>query len=739
MVTDEKKQPDETPAEDEGRKRVRAEIAQQRIAEAGPVATLPKREVKMRRAQFDSSYQNYLFGSSGTLEKPAWSDSTRGRAVIRMMSRGITGAAFFAIGGRIARMQLRNYDPHNVDTSKPLQILAKGFDVIFGEPIAWVAKNTVNTRGMSVAQKMIARENAAWDAVNFRNTTYNFSTPGRFDKLGRPMNGRSLGSEMVGVSFDFAMMSIGDAMTRNLVQIIDPNIRKTWMVNDDGKMAADGEKSHFSATKFAKAFGRATWRVLSKNQGEDWAVALPYVYQMKFQRNLLSRAVGGHMTGAKIMFDNGWNGAAYRVDATGKVIGDYQLLGALDLHTRFVGYNVLTLMFREGYDEIGARFNRWRDNHFSLHAKMPEHPVSGFFHEANRLGRYIVKSTIKANIYMNPAVIPFWLMRSPSTKWRGGIVHNEMPFCGNAMATKNSFEAHLEEAVAKHGFTNVAQAEKAMLVRDTYKNPVYNFETIGNRIFPGGPNGKGITQPATMFLHNSEVANPMHTAVNPYDPKLYEHYETKTAYDKVSKGFSKALNPLGQFSYWLGGKATSFSNRLPEGMVKKFIGVNEGNPLISNAAGRETTMRNFVDASLAYTPYFFAKTEFGLRVDDSKGPGHPGKMDAAIYSLMDNIVGLHWRSAGTSIKKIAYLSTHRDKLIMREGGVHTPETEEPTKVASTAVPGTTVHPEGRKHHDPIVELDRSEGAEKNDRSWAESVAGRNLAAQFQPDAPPTRH
>jgi hypothetical protein len=345
-------------------KDLRAQRAEQRLNGMDTQNTNHTEKGLYRNHPFEGSYQSMLFGSAGTLEKPAWSDSTKGRLFIRMFSRGILGAAMFTIGGRISRMQLMDYDPHTFTWAtakqKPLQAIARSFDHVFGTPIAKIAAMRVNTAGMTAAEAKLAKANAEWDAVNFRTASYYHSVGGKLDHKGRPMNARSLGAEMVSVSFDFAMMSVGDGMGRNLVQMIDPHIRKTWRVNDAGEKAKEGEKSHFSPTKFAQSLGWSAWRILSKNQGEDWAVALPYVYQMRFQRKLLGRAFKDEQNGIKLALDHAWNGAAYKVNNAGKIVGDYNLAGAIDLHARFVGYNVYTLMFREGYDTLGHKLKEWK-------------------------------------------------------------------------------------------------------------------------------------------------------------------------------------------------------------------------------------------------------------------------------------------------------------------------------------------------------------------------------------------
>jgi hypothetical protein len=723
------------------RESLRAQRAQERLEETTKTPdTLSADKSPYRNKPFDSSYQSMLFGSAGTLAKPAWSDTTRGRIGIRMFTRGILGAAMFTIGGRISRQQLANYHPDSFEWAnageKPLQALAKSFDVVFGKPIAKMARWRVNTAGMSEAEAVIAKANAEWDAVNFRSTTYYNKVAGHLNR-GKPTNGRSLGAEMVSVSFDFAMMSVGDALGRNFIQMIDPNIRKTWIVNDEGKKAKEGEKSHFSPTKFLKSQGWAAWRILSKNQGEDWAAALPYVYQMRAQRRLLSHAFSDDATGVKLVLDNAWNGGAYKVNSAGKITGDHQLAGAIDLHTRFVGYNVYTLMFREGYDALGQKLKKWKNDGFPMDVEMPKDLNP--FHAVKDATRYVAKSFIKANLYMNPGVVPFWLMRVPQSKWKSALINSEAGVGSNAIASLFSQDEHIANAWRDSGSHLSKKAfEDAMIFKTKGQDTVFNFNTARQRVMPGAAK-----QEPYMYMGNQKVANPLYGMNGPHDWRIYDGYEKGFA-----TNFSKALNPFGAFSHWLGGKVAKLADALPDGAVKHFIGLNESELAagrkVSDALSRETFMRNMTDASLAYTPYFIAKSEFGLRVDDTPSTGGRGPMDKAIYKLIDNVCALNPSQTGASIKEIWHLSTTRERaLIMREGNENHPDVP-----ALAAIPHTKVHAEGRTKHTTLApvtptiaapELDKSTTDTNPDKRWAETVTNKNLEAHFQANASHTRH
>ncbi len=610
---------------------------------------------KKNNVHQDSSYQNYLFGSAGSSENPAWSDSVKGRAAIRLISRGIVGAAFFTIGGRMARNQLMGYTPEKWDTSKPLQWVAKGFDVTLGKGIETAVKIVARTRHTPLEAAQIARE-----AVTFRP-----SLPVKTNGInGAMIAGRSYGSDIVQFTFDFAMASIGDAGTRNIIQALDPNVKKSWLVNDNGDPAARGERKHFVFDQWAKSVAKTSWRVFSKNQGEDWAAAIPYAFQMKFQRKFLSNICNKRFAGHDLVFDQGWNGGAYRVNQAGKVVGDYQLVGAIDLHARFVGYNWYTLMFREGYDTVGNAFKKWKDDGFAIHPHLPEHfnPLTSTVDAIGQSMRYVTKSFIKANLYMNPAVIPFWLFRVPQSKWRAGTVNPE-----------------------------AVESQQLKLA----------------------------------------------TIAEPYGKAHSSGYEPKTALDKFETGFSKLLNPIGEFCYNRGTNVANLSDKLaakgwwPKGRwfnnISKTPGLNE-------TQSRHHFVREYVDASLSYTPYMFAKAEAGLRVDDRKGDGKPGEMDKAIYRFMDDVSAFKLGAIKGDLKHIWKLGTNFEREVKaREGDDRNAQT-----IAKKHVPVTTVYANSVERDDGLNASPTHDRSDVFDKGWVASLHRDINPAHIHP-ASTTRH
>jgi hypothetical protein len=83
-------------------------------ANPAPQPGKPNARAYLSNQNQTSAYEEYLYGN-GTYIKgtnlKAWNDTTQGRSAVRLISRGIFGAAAFVWGGRIANKSLQNYHP----------------------------------------------------------------------------------------------------------------------------------------------------------------------------------------------------------------------------------------------------------------------------------------------------------------------------------------------------------------------------------------------------------------------------------------------------------------------------------------------------------------------------------------------------------------------------------------------------------------------------------------------------
>lgn len=660
-----------------------------------------------------TSYSSYLFGRAGESDKPLWSDSTRGRATIRLVSRGIVGAIAMTAVDRIARNQIQNYLPENIKgwgdwwNANTSQKIAKGYDVVFGKPIQMFTR-AVAPAGRTEAG-MLLKDAYAKNATTFRFKTYYHDTPNH-------LPGHSLGAEIVQVTASFAAGSMGDAATRNIIQVFDPNAVKSWMVNDKGEIAKPGEKKHLDVGKWADATLRTSWRVVSKNMGEDWAVALPYVYQMRWQRGLIAK----HFPNSKLVLDNGLNGGSFLLNREGGIAGDFQLPGAIDLHTRFVGYNWYTLMYREAYDAVGRQFGKWADSGYSLKPHLPSNPITAVVDAAGYGARYVAKSFIKSNLYMNPAVVPFWMVRVPQSKWRSPAIVEGQGAMHNAFAqlSENPNKSYARDELGRMRPTFNTMDREHTYIQTTTKGPMHIDGHYDQPL-------------STQALHGNKVYS-------------WDTAKQLMKANPISGTFSAALMPFGWMSYNAGGLATKLASKLPEtSKLNRMIGTSNGR---YSAANRESFMRSFVDNSFSYTPYMIAKAETALRVDERPADGGLGDMDKAIYKFIDSTVRFDLKKAGQAVKEIASNATDMGREVkMREGGeVAQGEVKPKAVVTPEDKPSGRVHahsikrdPNARERASDHVANDNEHTANDNEReqSWAESVTGRTLDGRFLAGSP----
>lgn len=348
------------------------------------------------------THGEYLFGkdyedtSDDKIKKTNWTSYTGSRMMVRLFSRGILGASFYAMGQAATRNQMKNYRPDLPLGSffeYPLHYIARGYDN-FAAP---VIKTFI--RHMPLGKTAEEMQFIAEDMVIFRDKFFGAMPVTPYNTRG---TGRSLGHEVVAMTFDFACGSVGDALGRQITNALDPNITNSWY--------KDG---HFDANQFGKSFLQQGWKIFAKNQGEDWAAALPYVYQVRWQRQMLNN----HAAGFKFLADRVRGG--WRVNKQGQIIGSYAGPLAVDLQLRFTGYNWYTLMYRDFYDRVADVIDDYRTDGAVPKLHIPDNPLQATLDSAAYSFRYILKSAIKTGIYMTPSVPFFWMFRVPQGKYKG--------------------------------------------------------------------------------------------------------------------------------------------------------------------------------------------------------------------------------------------------------------------------------------------------------------------------------
>lgn len=558
---------------------------------------------------FDSDLSQKSWSSS----KKAWSDTAGGRLAIRTVTRGIMGAAFFAVGGALTKKWLHPeniehwYDPSKalMEQKNPLQFIAKLIDNTVGQPIEWAVKATTGDEFKAVS------------ATHFRPTKFEYAVghgarTARVLEGGKLMektvDGRSLGHEAAAVTFDFFCASIGDAWGRDIAALIDPNVKKQWI--------KDG---HIDFPHAAKNTLKSVWEYVSYNGGEDWAVAIPYVYFMKGQRAVLNKFCPGFAYDS----DRHLNGGSFKVDDHGKVVGTYAAVGAFDLQTRFMVYNVGTLMYRELYNLAGVKM-QGKEAVLYGSPHDAEHQDMTLGRRISNFGKWVARSFIKGNAYMAPAVPFFWISRASQSKNQGLLIHPEHGVLAN---------------VSKIKINNVNQEA----VRSLRSSDIGNTVLEGEKVF--------------WDHYDNKKFEPTHWSVDldapgrrPADRWFSNPNGEFSPYSITGSPVDKIFNVSGKW----GDQAVTFMTKQAKGIAPSLrkIGIRintknaEGGDVMAELAGAYTK------AAISYTPYMYMKAE-SARVFDT------GKIDYALENMIDGASHLNWGEFKTGVSDVVRAYFHK--------------------------------------------------------------------------------
>ena len=461
----------------------------------------------------------------------ALKDSVAGRGIIRMFSRGVMGTTAFALGSWYATHKMKSYN-----LSKPVENwvegIARAYDVTFGKGI----KAAVNAMGK--------------DGEMFVN---NFRPTAKFGGYGGKY-GRSLGHEVVMVTFDFGAMSIGDFWGRKIAHTVDPKAERPAWKREDGSI--DWEKA-------ATTFGKNWWSAVTYSAGEDWAVAVPYCLSM---HHLGTPALNKIFPGYRYEFDRNGNGGGLLINDKGKIRGNFTTAGVLNLWERFTTYNVGTLMFREAYAWTGNNIKHmWQNGKLPplvetvpghKHESMAETAVDG----AKQFTNWLARSTVKAVMYMIPAVPFFWITRTPQHKFQGAFIHPEK------------------------GAVMFGEGAGAVLRANT------NPDSL---------------KPGTRFFYSSGELAPNPLAAGAIKPN-----------DKTWGLVDRLMNPIA--------KANDKVRTAIRTPVSKFYDATFKKTKAFKELDSMGAADMFINASIAYTPYFWAKSDWLANKLDY------GRMDAAV-------------------------------------------------------------------------------------------------------------
>jgi|GEM_PF-3450419 len=474
---------------------------------------------------------------------------------------------------------------------------------------------------------------------------------GSTDRL-RGTSGQTLGEEIVRVTSDFAMGSAGDALGMELFSYVDPNVKKDWK---------DEEGIHLG--KLAKNVGSSLWTVATYRQMEDWAAALPYVYQMKVHRQVLPR----FFEGAKYELDRNTGGSTLKAsmepmsDGTAKVdiTGDYTAASALDLQARFMGYNFYTLMFRDMYHHAASKIEELTSHSPKAetthgHNEFLAHPLESVASGASEAGKYVAKSFVKSMIYMAPAVVPFWAVRIPLDMDRGMILSPDGGLLTARETGKNYEFMPAERPKALDGKAAYNPSLFSSIQGNKEKGADYRPIAVRARNAVSemaGDEAKSIK--AKKFLMqgrnlNLEKGNGIGFDIH---DKNFDLSQSRTSllgrtlgksvkyFDKLEAGVEGVFNKA-VYKPDASGKGTG---RLGKGIdnLYKNMGSQEVATVIAH---------DYVRGAMAYTPYMMAKAETANLYDTPE-------MDASIYRMIDGATSLNGAEFKAGMRDIGRVIT----------------------------------------------------------------------------------
>jgi hypothetical protein len=519
-----------------------------------------------------SSYNPALTEQHWEASKKAWKDSPKGRGVIRAFSRGVMGTAVFALAGLYAGKTMKHYSPHKpFEELQGAEYIARFYDNVLGKPLKAAAD--------------FVKEGSGDKLVNdFRPSIFFSGYGGK--------KGRSLGHEVVMVTFDFAAMSIGDFWGRKIMHTLDPNGEPPKWKRKDGSI---------DWSEATKTFGKNWWTALTYSAGEDWAVAVPYVLTM---RHVGTPLVNKMIPGYRFDFDLNGVGGGLKINEKGRITGNFTTAGVINLWERFTTYNVGTLLFREAYRWAGTRIKHWWKTGDMPDIVQPDpgHPNRSMADEAvdgaKQFTRWFARGVVKATLYMIPAVPFFWITRVPQHKFKGPFIHPEK----GPLLYMKEMENGSRELAAVHATTLHNPAHPRTRFTDIKFTP-------HTEVFFGDA------------LHQEKAGNPF--KYGPIDPNAQTWGVVDTLLNPIAKATVTAREtlrkPLGPVFDFL----ATFTNK-----IRKFLGRPVGK--LSNEGGTEGRKRagTYILASMAYTPYFWAKSDYLADKLDY------GRMDVAVERML---------------------------------------------------------------------------------------------------------
>ena len=501
-----------------------------------------------------------------------------GRTEINLVARGIVAAAAFTAGAYMLKEWQMGGEQKWF--TQPLEWTANAIDTVISNPATKVIGSIIGdeekAKHIMTFNKYVAKSHMITDAALEKNPNV----------LNNQVFGMSPGYEVVNVTWAFALGSAGAAIGRNMVLLADPNYKTSWWHN--GKI---------DVGDMVKSTAQEAFRIITYNAGEDFAVAIPYI----IHRRIANGAANATGIGNIWELQNGV-GNTHMVDKDGNLGRSHEVMGLIDLQHRFPLYNWYTLMYRDSYNHIGHSFAEWKKNGFAIDFKLPENPVQEALHNVAETAKYITKSLIKSQIYMQPAMLFFSGANIAIGKNDAAL----MSETNNQFITSKptySFDAE-----------NMSQWNSSF-VKEDGTVPAYN--QIAVRL-------KNVENGGTYYARDKKVN--------------LDELVGKDIYEHNSSPVSGVMNPLGK-------ALNCYTNALHENIAAPMFNMFG---IDGHSDGARAATKTFARAQAAYFPYMMAKYEFAQKWDTPD-------MDAAIYRALDGITSVNGVELWAGIKDIGKL------------------------------------------------------------------------------------
>ena len=555
------------------------------------------KETSKQQKTDQSELPDYL--QVAPVAEETWRSGLGNRFLIRAFTRGVLGAAGYAWGfhngGKFFTGYSYDFEKSGADNWKTLKAnkeinatSAKGIARGIAQTWGYLVDRFIGGGMHKLGKKYGKEGGSSW--AEFRNTS--------------PKYKRSLSKEMWGVTFDFAMSSTGDAIGDEFINIMDPNHKTPWLKGGKINWTRPWE-NRIDFSKLLNSVKKSVWKIFSYRQGEDWMVALPYVY--------ICRAIA-HVQDKK---HPGWkrdfeslnrNGASLKVDFSFKketpekgelrqidpdkikITGNYTRQGFTNLWARFWLYNDLTRKYREVYNALGwekpfeamgrfsGRVNEWAQEG----GKLPS--LATIAKKVKLATRWAVGESIKSAVNMIPAAAVFSTFRVQQRRDKGflinekdGVLYQVKEGIGKLKKGEVYSEKQLREHFGSHEDFNAVYGPEQRLVRPYITRDMLFDKAVREK------------------KHATNKDKPY------YAKKAFKFSEL----DPTSKGgiINGYFDVSGEMQYSLHTTIAKGMNTLPVGMRKKF-------GLANKDGDSKGFAREWVHAGASYFPYFFAKSDW---------------------------------------------------------------------------------------------------------------------------------